>query len=121
MGGSSRPRLGRYLAAEPPRAQTQRRDPAMTSRIPTYEADLFDDDALREPYDHYRALRSLGPVVWLQRPAGYAVPRYDEVRHALNKASTFCSGQGVGLNEFINVGGRGTTLMSDGEAHDRQR
>jgi cytochrome P450 len=33
----------------------------------------------------------------------------------------FCSGQGVGLNEFINEGGRGTTLMSDGEDHRRLR
>jgi cytochrome P450 len=89
--------------------------------IPTYAADLFDDDALHEPYGHYRALRSLGPVVWLERHDMYAVPRYTEVREALNDAATFCSGQGVGLNELINAGGQGTTLMSDGVAHDRQR
>ena len=31
------------------------------------------------------------------------------------------SGQGVGLNEFVNSLGQGTTLMSDGDEHRRQR
>ena len=37
------------------------------SVTPTYDADLFTDKALAEPYAHYRALRDLGPVaaaVW---------------------------------------------------------
>ena len=89
--------------------------------IPTSDVDLFGDEALAEPYDHYRALRDLGPVVWLERHDVYAVPRYAEVRATLADAATFCSGQGVGLNDFINHAGRGTTLMSDGAAHDRQR
>jgi cytochrome P450 len=33
----------------------------------------------------------------------------------------FCSGQGVGFNDFINAIGLGTTLMSDGEQHQRLR
>jgi cytochrome P450 len=89
--------------------------------IPTSDVDLFGDEALAEPYDHYRALRELGPVVWLERHEVYAVPRYADVRATLADAATFCSGQGVGLNDFINHAGRGTTLMSDGAAHDRQR
>jgi cytochrome P450 len=88
---------------------------------PSSDVDLFADAALDSPYEHYRALRDLGPVVWLDRHDVYAVPRYNEVREALNDPVTFCSGQGVGLNPFINEGGRGTTLMSDGEAHARQR
>jgi cytochrome P450 len=89
--------------------------------IPTSDVDLFGDDALAEPYDHYRTLRDLGPVVWLERHDVYAVPRYADVRATLADAGTFCSGQGVGLNDFINHAGRGTTLMSDGATHDRQR
>jgi cytochrome P450 len=89
--------------------------------IPTSDVDLFGDEALAEPYDHYRTLRDLGPVVWLERHDVYAVPRYADVRATLADAGTFCSGQGVGLNDFINHAGRGTTLMSDGAAHDRQR
>lgn len=89
--------------------------------IPTFDVDLFGDEALAEPYEHYRALRDLGPVVWLERHDVYAVPRYADVRATLADADTFCSGRGVGLNDFINHAGRGTTLMSDGAAHDRQR
>ena len=50
-----------------------------------------------------------------------AVTRYDDVRRVLDDPAVFCSGDGVGLNDFINQGGRGTTLMSDGEHHRRQR
>ncbi|MEJ7584284.1 MAG: cytochrome P450 [Acidimicrobiales bacterium] len=89
--------------------------------VPAYDADLFDDDALDDPYGQYQALRSLGPVVWLERHGLYGLPRYADVRHALGVPELFCSGQGVGLNDFINDGGRGTTLMTDGEPHDRMR
>jgi cytochrome P450 len=88
---------------------------------PVYDADLFSDDALADPYEHYRALRDAGPVVWLAAHEMYAVARYREVRTVLDDAETFCSGEGVGLNEFINEGGRGTTLMSDGDEHRCQR
>lgn len=93
----------------------------MSVAIPVYEADLFADEALAEPYAHYRALRDAGPVVWLEAHGVYAVARYREVRAVLEHPTTFCSGDGVGLNDFINRGGRGTTLMSDGEEHRRQR
>jgi hypothetical protein len=29
--------------------------------IPTYDADLFTDDALAKPHEHHRTLRDLGP------------------------------------------------------------
>ena len=89
--------------------------------LPTYDHDLFSDDALLEPFGHYRALRDAGPVVWLSAHEVYAVARYEDVRAVLEDPHTFCSGRGVGLNDFINEGGRGTTLMSDGEEHERQR
>ena len=89
--------------------------------IPTSDLDLFDDEALTEPYEHYRSLRDQGPVVWLERHDVFAIPRYSEVRDVLDRPAEFCSGQGVGLNPFINDAGRGTTLMSDGDTHDRQR
>jgi len=89
--------------------------------LPASDVDLFADEALVEPYGHYRVLRDLGPVVRLERHDVLAVPRYAEARQVLADAETFCSGQGVGLNRFINEGGRGTTLMSDGDAHRRQR
>jgi cytochrome P450 len=85
--------------------------------VPTYDADLFTDEALAEPYGHYQALRDLGPVVWLDAHGVYAVARYRDVRAILTDPETYCSGQGVGLNDVLNELGRGTTLMSDGADH----
>ena len=89
--------------------------------VPSYDVDLFSDDALTDPYPHYRALRDLGPVVWLPAHEVYAVARFADARAVLADAETFCSGQGVGLNDFINEIGQGTTLMSDGDEHRRMR
>ena len=89
--------------------------------LPSYDVDLYADGALADPYGHYRALRDLGPVVWLPVHDVYAVARDADVRRVLDDPGVFCSGQGVGLNEVINAGGRGTTLMSDGEQHARLR
>jgi len=89
--------------------------------IPTYDVDLFADDALAEPYEHYRRLRHLGPVVWLSAHDLYAVTRYADVRSVLDDPEVFCSGQGVGFNDLINTIGLGTTLMSDGDQHRRLR
>jgi cytochrome P450 len=85
--------------------------------VPTYDADLFTDETLSEPYGHYQALRDLGPVVWLDAHGVYAVARYQDVRAILADPETYCSGQGVGLNDVLNELGRGTTLMSDGDDH----
>jgi cytochrome P450 len=93
----------------------------MSGAIPSYEHDIFTDEVLLDPYEHYRALRELGPVVWLEAHQMYVLPRYAELRAALNDADTFASGQGVGLNDFINTAGVGSTLMSDGEPHMRYR
>jgi cytochrome P450 len=89
--------------------------------IPTDDVDLFADDALAEPYEHYRRLRDLGPVVWLSAHDLYAVARYADVRSVLDNPEVFCSGQGVGFNDLINTVGLGTTLMSDGDQHRRLR
>jgi cytochrome P450 len=86
-----------------------------------YDADLFADDALDDPYPHLRALRDAGPVVWLDAHGMYAVARYAEVRRVLDDDTTFVSGEGVALNDVINELGRGTTLMSDGDEHRTQR
>src|SRR4051812_10501811 len=89
--------------------------------VPVYDVDLFTDDALADPYPHHRELRDAGPVVWLAAHDVYAVTRYQDVRSVLEGSAAFVSGQGVGLNDFINAAGRGTTLMSDGDEHTCQR
>ncbi len=88
---------------------------------PRSDVDLFTDEVLLDPYPHLRALRDAGPVVWLAAHEVHAATRYAEVRALLDDDATFVSGEGVGLNDFINQGGRGTTLMSDGAEHAGQR
>lgn len=89
--------------------------------LPSSAVDLFTDELLAEPYAAYAELRDQGPVVHLAHHDLYAVARYAEARQVLDDPITFCSGQGVGLNDLINAMGPGTTLMSDGDAHERQR
>jgi cytochrome P450 len=91
------------------------------SNIPSYDVDLFDDAALTDPYGHYRAIRDLGPVVRLPAHDLLAVSRFEEVRAVLGDPETYCSGEGVGLNEGVNRTFKGNTLMSDGELHLLQR
>ncbi len=89
--------------------------------IPVSRLDLYSDDALAEPYEHYRSLRELGPVVWMETLGVFAVTRHEDVRSVLSDPDTYCSGYGVGLNDIVNELGRGTTLMSDGEDHRQLR
>jgi cytochrome P450 len=89
--------------------------------IPTSDVDLYTDEVLTDPYPHLRTLRDLGAVVRLSAHDVYAVTRYTDVRAVLDDPATFRSGDGVGLNDFINAGGQGTTLMSDGDQHARLR
>jgi cytochrome P450 len=95
---------------------------AHLSKVPSYPYDLFTDDVLTEPYPHYRALRDLGPVVWLEAHEMYAIPRHAEARAALIDAATFCSGRGVAMNDMMNgIGAGHSVLMTDGEPHDKGR
>jgi cytochrome P450 len=86
--------------------------------IPSYPHDIFTDEVLLDPHEHYRALRELGSIAWLEAHQVYVLPRYAEARAILSDAKTFCSGRGVGLNEVANTFGAGrTTMMSDGDKH----
>ncbi len=91
------------------------------SGLPSYDADLFTDEALAEPYGHLQAIRDAGPVVRLTAHDLHAVARHRDVRTVLDDDETYRSGEGVGLNEVVNELGRGTTLMSDGDEHQCQR
>jgi len=89
---------------------------------PAYPHDLFTDTVLAQPHEHFRALRDLGPIVWLEAHKMYAVPRYEEARAMLIDSETFCSGQGVALNEVMNgIGAGRSTLMTDGKLHEHLR
>ena len=89
--------------------------------LPTYAPDLFADDALRQPFEHYRALRALGPVVRLRDPDVYVLSRYDDVRDALQAHDALRSGNGVGFSDGFNKPGAPNIIMSDGDQHRRLR
>jgi len=92
-----------------------------TAPVPTYDVDIYADEALLEPYDHYRALRALGPAVWLRQHGAYAITRYADVRAVLQDTDTFRSANGIALNEPANQAILGCTLASDGELHAHLR
>ncbi|GAB2931592.1 cytochrome P450 [Rhodococcus aerolatus] len=92
--------------------------PAAAPQRPRYAPDLWEDAALREPHEHYRALRDLGPVVHLDATDLLVVPRYAEVRHVLAHPEVFVSGQGVCLNGMSNAVAAGQSVLHmDGEDH----
>ncbi|MGV0046120.1 cytochrome P450 [Mycobacterium colombiense] len=94
-----------------------RRPPA----VPVYRPDIYTRAAILDPHPHYRALRELGPVVWLARHRLYALPRYAACKATLRDDGQFLSGHGVAANPLTNRLSRGTTLNSDGADHDRRR
>ncbi|MBR1089192.1 cytochrome P450 [Bradyrhizobium manausense] len=91
------------------------------TECPVYDVDLYGDDVLRQPYQHYRALRDLGAAVWLPRNGLYAIGRFEDVRAALRNPGLFSSAQGVAANDRVNEISKGTTLASDAPLHDRLR
>ena len=89
--------------------------------VPVYRPDIYTRSAILDPYPHYRAMRQLGPVVWLPRHRLYALPRFSECKATLRDDDLFLSGHGVAANPLTNRLSRGTTLNSDGADHDRRR
>lgn len=91
------------------------------SAVPVYRPDIYTRSAILDPHPHYRALRDLGPVVWLARHRLYALSRYAACKATLRDDGLFLSGHGVAANPLTNRLSRGTTLNSDGADHDRRR
>lgn len=89
----------------------------MTTKIPSYDVDLYSDDVLADPYPHYRALREAGPVVWLPRNGLYAIARYKDVRDCLRNHQVFSSAAGVAANESTNEITKGNLIASDPPDH----
>lgn len=89
--------------------------------VAEYDVDLYCDEVLDDPYPHYRALRDLGPAVWLPRNGLWAISRHADVREALFNHAVFSSAQGVAANERTNAVSRGNLLASDPPEHDLLR
>ena len=91
------------------------------SAVATSDIDLFSDENLRAPYENYAKLRAQAAVVWMSRHDIWVLPRYEDVRGALEDHETFISGRGVGLSDFGNATRLGTPIASDPPAHGKLR
>jgi len=89
--------------------------------IPRDDVDIFSNEVIAEPWEHYRKLRDLGSVVWLDASKIYALPRYAEVRAALADDQRFASSKGIAFNDQMNEVTEGTMLASDGDEHQHLR
>ena len=89
--------------------------------IETSDVDLFGEDVIDNPYPAFKALRDAGGVVWLSRYGLYALPRYETAKAALADDDIFISGEGVTMNDQMNIKLRGITLCSDQDSHMAMR
>jgi cytochrome P450 len=88
------------------------------ARAPSSSLELFTTEALLDPFPIYRKLRDLGPVVWLDAYDMFVLPRYAEVRGALENWQVFSSAGGVTMNDEMNEKLRGGLLCSDPPTHE---
>ena len=93
----------------------------MTRSTPEIDADLYADEAIRDPYPLYRAIRDLGPAVWLSAHRTWAIGRFHDVRSALLADDVLRSGHGVAMNDLLNAPGGRVTLTTDGDLHRQLR
>jgi cytochrome P450 len=91
------------------------------SRVPSYEADIYADEAILDPYSHYAAMRDLGPLIYLSRYDVYAIPRYAGVKKALLAHTHFLSGHGVAGFTWPEMFQVKNVLSSDEPEHTRLR
>jgi cytochrome P450 len=82
---------------------------------------LFSTEALLNPYPLYQELRQAGGLVWLEQIRTHALPRFDEVLHALRNPGVFSSSAGVTLNDWTNRVAQGSTISSDPPKHTAMR
>ncbi len=64
------------LDGRPPSGPARRPGARRWPKLLQSDIDLFDDASLIDPFDDYRRLRDLGPVVKLARPDVYALARF---------------------------------------------
>lgn len=88
---------------------------------PVSDIDLFAEEALREPYEHYSELRQLGPVVHLPALDVFAVTQYEALRDVSMNWEVFSSARGVGMNDDFNKATEGVLICSDPPDHQVMR
>src|SRR6266545_7184209 len=93
----------------------------MSADVPRSDVDLFSDEMLTDPWETYRRLRDMGPVVYMEPLEAWAISRYADLRLALREWETFSSAEGIGFNNLMNMSLKGTILASDPPEHTAQR
>ena len=94
----------------------------MSVNVPSVEFDLYGEKQLLDPFDGYRRLRDLGPLVYLENLGMYVAARYRDVKEILSRPDVFISGKGVMMNDTVNgIFAGGIGLCSDGDEHRRIR
>jgi cytochrome P450 len=86
-----------------------------------YTGDIYARTALLDPLPHFKAIRDLGPAVWLPKYKLWAIGRFDDIRTALRASDKLISGKGVAANKFVNDRSKDITLAADGADHQRRR
>ncbi|WP_220032556.1 cytochrome P450 [Mycolicibacterium moriokaense] len=118
------------MAAEPSQGEQRNEETQLPGKEPitmtvdsrvVSDVDIYSDEQILDPYQSYRHLRDLGPIVWMERHQAWVVTRYDQVRAVLKDTETFTSVGGVALNKEFNQVIQGTTLASDPPLHDELR
>lgn len=73
------------------------------SQVPTLAVDPFSDEFLTDPYPFHESMREAGPVFWLNAYDIFGMARYADVHASLSDWQTFCSGRGVGIEDFAKT------------------
>jgi hypothetical protein len=92
--------------------------------LPVFDVDPYDAALLRAPVEYYRALRALGPLVWIPRYGVCASGHISVVEPAFRDWRRFCSSRGVGLTDFASEApwrAPSIILEVDPPAHERTR
>jgi cytochrome P450 len=95
--------------------------PSCPPGMPSTDVDIWSDEVLADPYPTYQALRDLGPVVWFNRYAMAAFPRFAEVRSALARWQDYTSIHGVSASSMTNGAIPPNIISTDPPEHDDHR
>lgn len=69
--------------------------------IPTFDADIYCDELLYDPYTSLAQLREMAPVVRSTKYGFVFVGRYDDVVAGLEDHVRFISARGTGISDFL--------------------
>jgi cytochrome P450 len=86
------------------------------------DLDPFSAEFRSDPYSHYEKLRSLGPIIWLEKYDIWAVSHHDTIAAVLNDWETYSNAGGGGLaNYFKQKPWRQPSIILEVDPPDHQR